>query len=300
MHDYISDGNDSRREGFTLMELLVVIFIISVLMSILVPVVGKARRHAKALLNMNNQRQIVDTLNCYAFDHDDRYPESVATLGTGRYWNWQEPTMLTGYLKRSPRLHRSVGRYLGGYIGDAAVVTCPSAPKQYSYINEAWEAGDDWDNPDTGPVPDPVIGTYCFYWNYVGYLGEEEGLFIGPRGPAGGREQSDLVVSDYFGYDHWRSPRRFGSCERLPGGEITEGTDVSSSYWSLDKRDANDALKNLRITLHAGYLDGHVGKYHPSDVVPMQVSLSPDGRTPYPAGVGPGVFYLPQAALLQW
>ena len=81
----------------------------------------------------------------------------------------------------------------------------------------------------------------------------------------------------------------------LPRGGITDGTDVSSAYWS--QSDSGAGLESLAVELHAGYFDGHVARYSPSDVVPMRVSLSSDGGTPYPVGVGPGVFYLPRDGL---
>jgi len=292
-HGYKFGRNDEMPAGFTLLELLVVISILSILMAILVPVLGKARRQARSLLGMSNQRQIVGAVNCYANEHDDKYPKSTAMIGQDKsFFGWQEPTMLIGYYDLSPGESRSMGAYLRGYIDDATITFCPNAPKKYKYLQDAWDAGDDWVNPDTGPDPDPMFGTYCFYWNYVGYLDESGALFRGPTGPGGGG-QSDLLVSDYFGYDHWRSRHSFGSCEPLQGGQITDGTDASSAYWSRHDSGGLVDLENLSLELHAGYLDGHVERYSPFDVVPMRVSLSSDGSVPYPVGVGPGVFYLP-------
>jgi hypothetical protein len=104
-------------------------------------------------------------------------------------------------------------------------------------------------------------------------------------------------VTDYFGYDDWRSRNSFGSCELIAGAKVTAGTDFRSAYWSRRDSDGLGEPGSLTLEMHAGYLDGHVGKYSAADVVPMRVSLSSDGYTPYPVGLGPGVFYLPREGL---
>lgn len=284
-----------RNRGFTLVELLVVISVISVMAGILLPALSKARHQARKLLGANNQHQVVNAVSFFAADNDQKYPESVATIGA-EWWNWQEPMMLTGYRARSPRMHRSMSAYLRGYIEDAGTMYCPNAPRRYKYLQEAWNAGDDWDNPQTTPVKDPVSGTYCFYWNYTGYLEERNYLFKGPRNSAGGSWQSKLLVSDYFGYDHQRNPNSYGSCERFPRASITEGTLLSSAYWSDKGCDVRSAPE---IELRAGYTDGHVENFSASDTVAMRVIKVPETGEPYPHGdgVGPGVFYLPRQAL---
>ena len=281
--------------GFTLVELLVVISVVSLLAGILLPALSKARDQARKLLGASNQRQIVSAVSLFAADNDQQYPESVATIGA-EWWNWQEPMMLTGFRARSPRLHRSMSAYLRTYIEDAGTMYCPNAPRRYKYLQDAWNAGDDWDNPQTDPVEDPVYGTYCFYWNYTGYLEDRDYLFKGPRNPAGGRGQSKLLVSDYFGYDHHRNPNSYGSCERFTGASITEGTLLSSAYWS-DKGSAVSGAPDIK--LHAGYTDGHVENFSTSDTITMRVIKVPETGEPYPHGdgIGPGIFYLPRKAL---
>ena len=283
-------GSQSR--GFTLVELLVVISIISLLMAMLMPVLGRVRRRARMLQGMVNQREIVNAVNYYTVDNDGSFPESVATIGVGSHWNWQEPTMLTGYRRRSPQMYRSMSEYMGSYIKDAGKVFCTNAPEKYKHLQEAWDASDDWDNPDTPPVPDPVIGTYCFYWNYLGFLDQPRIIFKGPQSSSDGPQISKLLVSDYFGYGHWRSPNAYGSCEEFGQATVTPGTYVSSAYWSCLRSESVN-LNTIAVKLHAGYTDGHVESYNPLETVPMKVSITPDGSVPYPSGIGPGIFYLP-------
>ena len=286
----------TRPRGFTLVELLVTVSIISMLAGILLPVFAGVRRRTRSILGVNNQRQIVSGVNIFAADNGEFYPESVATVGMapGR-WNWQEPMMLTSYKKRTPQLQRSVSAYLKPYIRDASTMFCPNAPREYKYLQEAWDAADNWNNPDTPLTEDAMIGTYCLYWNYTGFLGGRRGVFNGPRGPGSCGGQSTVLVSDYFGYDHWRSRGAFSSCEQFKDAHSTSGTWISSDLWSSSPAELR--LDEIQITLHAGYTDGRVESFAPFDVVPMEVSITSDGSEPYPEGVGPGVFYLPRNAL---
>jgi len=288
----------SQGYGFTLIELLVVISVISVLMGILLPTLGAVRRQARALLGMNNQREIVAAVSNYAHDHDERYPKSMATITQGDSWWWQEPTMMTASQPRPLRTHRSMSFYLHTYIEDADVMSCPSAPREYKYLQQAWDAGDAWNHPDTKYSLDPVLGSYCFFWSYVGHLGHGASPFRGPRNSLGGRGHSNLIMSDYLGYDHHRSPGAYGSCEKLKGGSVTPGTEVSSAYWSRAGSSGDSGLAALNVKLHAGYVDGHVESFKPSETMPMKVSMTPNGSIPYPNGVGlgPGNFYLPHKA----
>ncbi len=284
-----------HRAAFTLVELLVAISIISMLMAILVPALHVVRRQATALTGMRNQRDIASGANLFAADNDDRYPDSVATVGFDDKWSWYDPTVLAGKSQRTPQTHRSMSAYLHSYIPDGKTMFCPGGPQPYTYAQECWDAGDDWDNPDTAITSDPVDGTYCFYWNYIGYLGEPKRLFLGPRGPAAGGRQSQLLMSDYFGYGHWQTPGAFASCERLPGGSALEETWLAAAWWSAEG-DPNTAMPNVK--LHAAYIDEHVATYTPEDAVPMRVPMAPEGVPPYPDGAGSrGIFYIPQDAV---
>ena len=64
----------SNRKGFTLIELLVVIAIIALLIGILLPALGKARKAARRLKDQTQVRGILQGLVTYAGNNNDNYP----------------------------------------------------------------------------------------------------------------------------------------------------------------------------------------------------------------------------------
>lgn len=66
--------NSSRRAGFTLVELLVVIGIIALLVSILLPVLGSVRRKAQSAACMSDVRQLFMAMNMFAQDNKGHLP----------------------------------------------------------------------------------------------------------------------------------------------------------------------------------------------------------------------------------
>jgi len=286
-------SNGRLCRGLSLVEVLVAISVIGLLLAILVPALTRAKDQARRLLSMGRQKQVVTAVTVYAFDHEDCYPESVATIGRGSGWNWHDPRMITAEDAAYAGRHRAMSEYLGGYIENAAAVYCPSAPGQYKYLQSAWDAGDAWDNP-TSPFPrDRVVGVFCFYWNYTGLIEDGGMLFRGPETSAGSPGQSRLIVSDYFGYRDLVGG--YGSCEKFKGAQKSWPDELLAGDSWL--RPAGSDLSSPRIQLRAGYSDGHVETYSSAEVVTMKIVMMRQTNQPYPDGVGPGIFFLPKAAL---
>ncbi len=83
---------NKKADGFTLVELLVVISIMSLLMAILLPALGRARAAAKAICCASNMRQIGLAFNCYGMDHDDNIIKACDLRASGsgglQAWNF--------------------------------------------------------------------------------------------------------------------------------------------------------------------------------------------------------------------
>ena len=84
------DKHTSKRSGFTLVELLVVISIIALLLAILMPALGRAREQAQEILCRSHLNQMSLAFMLYAEDHD-RYPRVYGPVWTDHWWHAIRP-----------------------------------------------------------------------------------------------------------------------------------------------------------------------------------------------------------------
>ena len=152
-----------RTAGFTLVELLVVIGIIAVLISVLLPTLGRAREAAKRTQCLSNLRQIAVFLNMYANQHNQQVPLGCSggggpgtSIAEANNYNITRPTAAA---TADPEFKKV--RYVGlgllikqGYVrednagGSAMIFFCPSFAGDlwhgFDAINNKWPPSQDW------------------------------------------------------------------------------------------------------------------------------------------------------------
>jgi prepilin-type N-terminal cleavage/methylation domain-containing protein/prepilin-type processing-associated H-X9-DG protein len=121
-----------KNNGFTLMEILVVMAIIGILAALLLPGLSRAREKAKQAVCMNNLRQIGIAFSLYCSDYEEYFPAAEDPVNTlPSYWLW---------------MGRGWRRFLAPYFGRKtssldSVLYCPSdrtAPQNWESTSYAY------------------------------------------------------------------------------------------------------------------------------------------------------------------
>ena len=131
-----------RSRGFTLIELLVVIGIIGLLMSILLPTLGRAREFAKRAKCLSNLRQVGIAMTIYAHQNNQRLPMHQG----GGSWLWDIPVATRDAIVKD------------GSIRD--IMYCPSAADRN--VDDLW---------DYAPGSYGVMGYFFLHKRYPGHPG---------------------------------------------------------------------------------------------------------------------------------
>ena len=104
------------RQGFTLVEIMIVMAIIALLASIAVPGFLRARKRSQAGRIMNDLRLIDSAIDQYALENNKKTGDPVNTA------DW------TAYMKRGSTLYSSGKDLFGNGYGIQSVDTLPKAP----------------------------------------------------------------------------------------------------------------------------------------------------------------------------
>jgi prepilin-type N-terminal cleavage/methylation domain-containing protein len=99
----MSNGVVSKRRGFTLVELLVVVGIIALLVAILLPALNKARESAVRTQCMSNHRQILQAVMLYVNENGGKAPPANTTQynvpgHSGAFFPWYSKAFAGRYI----------------------------------------------------------------------------------------------------------------------------------------------------------------------------------------------------------
>lgn len=285
--------NKRPAPGFTLIELLVVISIIAVLIGILLPALGAARRSARGIKCGSNMRQLAIGFQVYATDHKDQaVPGRHAKVGASS----------------DPRNHYDVGN--GKHYRPRWMVTMGGAAGFYAYDQPSTDPGKPNDNGrhlEHEIFADPSVPEYTNNRNYA--LGYNFQALGNPRGRASGGfvnypvRLSSITGDTVLFADTLGTAAGFAEDARDPYNPLLSGTggsnnEIANHGWSLDpprltadsdncdgSRDGN--TRSAPAQRHSGaanfaFVDGHV---EATTARAMGYILNSDGSFDYsPAG----------------
>ncbi|HLO40161.1 MAG TPA: prepilin-type N-terminal cleavage/methylation domain-containing protein [Phycisphaerales bacterium] len=263
---------DHPRRGFTLIELLVVIAIIALLISFVLPALGRARAAAREVKCGSQVRSVVQAMSVWAAGNKDRYPMPSDIDKNDQTVNeHQASTPSLGAKKDITRHMMSLMIFNGAITPEILISPVESCPQfhtyaKYEYSSPSMAEGDDkstalWDPAFTATPSDE---------NRFGRkAGDAAGCSYAQLPPYGKQKRKWTNV-----IANWRSSDvLFGDRGPIYKGNATDG-------WNLIADSKYSAQSNT-LKLHGnatawkgdmGFSDGHV--YFAPSADPIQIPVT--------------------------
>jgi len=135
------------RRGFTLIELLVVIAIIALLMAILMPALGRARKQARRVVCSAHMKQLCTSVSLFANDMDGKIPP-LREAPSGAWEHVQSQNHWARWFRTDSNIYWNLGLlWKNEYIKEGKVFYCPSKQAMFRY--------EDYSDP---VFPTPAMG----------------------------------------------------------------------------------------------------------------------------------------------
>lgn len=225
-------------DGFTLVELLVVVAIIALLLAVMLPALGRARRAARSAICRTHLAELGRQTHLFATEHNGELPRSLHSAGAGfvngEPWEYAFGRQISG------------GRVLDG------------SPLWWNLLNGLYHCPFD---PRRSPlrVGDRLRGVFSYGYNvYYELTGQETATQPGQIGPTW-RRLSQVP--------HPAATVLFGELHKESGPMVDH---AMAHFWTL--YDAPPEIATDRHDPDAGYawLDGHASE------TPFRQTFDPD------------------------
>jgi len=314
MKTYTKQGSSAHRSSFprpafTLIELLVVVAVIAILIGILLPALGRARKTSRTMVCASNARQIAAALTSYSADYDFLYPPALAFApdpSTGKFnMHWYDVGRIGHYLPEFDRSNLNPDNPENNTLGGGQMV-CPEHPQGgRSYTINFWCAcvtswkpvgngiqtfkpGKNPDDPgeaDRGRAFDATVGNA----SKMLLLAEAWGLF--PSQPKPGQTTLSEDTT-------WFSVSNVGRTgfpgERFGGGEgVTDGGEFPGPWVNrapeMGSLTRSTVKTYVPLNRHGGprdvpfspggranftFVDGHVEQLTQADLIDVETGVS--------------------------
>lgn len=206
------------RRAFTLIETLLVVSLITMLISILLPALSKARESSQRTLCVANLKQLSVAFRTYCSDNDERFPAGEYSHNGGQlikphlhnpgtdiesWWDWPY--------------------YLDLYVKDVRIHDCPTSPDRYP------------------PPHNDADGNYG--WNYNGLAGSAS---MSRKSLKRVRNPSELIMV----MDN-------GDAYLFQGSDTHAGI-IEDFDLDWNPITAERTTRHIGDTANVGFVDGHV------------------------------------------
>lgn len=273
---------NAQRHGFTLIELLVVISIISLLISILLPVLSRARSTAVTLQCSNFQRQVMQGFFFYATDNKGVFPamgDGGNSLGSdtnpftaGIWGSWVGRLMATNSIPVNVKGTNKQPTLAGSANISTGLLGCPVTPLVSAYGNVSGVTGfptNPWQNIGTSYGLNWQMFRTTYHQKVLGKAGSNHYVPVNPDLIP--RASTTIVMGDHA----WKGNATATFRLQRKGAKVSDSNLVNNEE-TVDFRHGTDfkygnqagtvQYVNYNGVANISYFDGHVAGKRDEDI----------------------------------